>query len=339
MIHRRQISNRQYRFAWILVTLVGAACLAFAPAAAAEWVRADEAIMGTAIQVELWHEDRDVGARAASAVMDEMRRIDALMSTYKSTSELSRINATAAKGAVAVGPELAVLFRRAAAISEMTGGAFDITYASVGQYYDYRAGERPDEATLARALQAVDFRNVELDEAAGTVSFRHPGVRVDLGGIAKGYAVERGVDILRGFGVTSAIVTAGGDSRILGDRRGKPWVVGVRDPRRDGAIVARLPLSDEAISTSGDYERYFETDGVRYHHILKPGTGRSSGEVRSVTILGPDATTTDALSTSVFVMGIQKGMAMIEKLAANEAVIVDADGRLHYTSGFSRPES
>ncbi len=295
--------------------------------------------MGTAIQVELWHDRPDVGARAVTAVMNEMRRIDALMSTYKADSELSRINATAGGAAVPVGDELMALFLRSATISERTGGAFDITYASVGQYYDYRKGEKPDEATLARALAAVDYRNVRLDTVAGTVRYAHPEVRVDLGGIAKGYAVERGVAILREFGVANAIVTAGGDSRILGDRRGKPWIVGVRDPRRDGAIVARLPLVDEAISTSGDYERYFEADGVRYHHILKPATGRSSGEVRSVTVIGPDATITDALSTSVFVLGVDKGMALIEDMRGHEAVIVDAGGRLHYTTGFVRPDS
>ena len=310
---------------------------AAATPAAAEWVRGDEAIMGTAIQVELWHDRPEIGARAVEAVMDEMRRIDALMSTYKADSELSRINATAGRGAVPVGDELMALFHRSASISERTGGAFDITYASVGQYYDYRSGTRPDEATLARALEAVDYRNVRLDPVAGTVHYAHPDVRVDLGGIAKGYAVERGVEILKRFGVAHGIVSAGGDSRILGDRRGSPWIVGVRDPRRDGAIVARLPLVDEAISTSGDYERYFEADGVRYHHIIKPATGRSSGDVRSVTIVGPDATTTDALSTSVFVLGVDKGMALIERMRGHEAVIVDADGRLHYTTGFMQP--
>lgn len=144
--------------------------------------------------------------------------------------------------------------------------------------------------------------------------------------------------LLRERGVAHAIVTAGGDSRILGDRRGRPWTVGIRNPRRDDAVVTRIPLADEAISTSGDYERFFEADGVRHHHILRPGTGESPREVMSVTVIGPDATTTDALSTGVFVLGVKEGLALIETLEAYEAVIIDADGQMLYSNGLGAPE-
>jgi thiamine biosynthesis lipoprotein len=134
------------------------------------------------------------------------------------------------------------------------------------------------------------------------------------------------------------MVNAGGDTRLLGDRRGKPWIVGIRDPRAEGRMVTRLPLADEAISTSGDYERYFEEDGVRYHHILVPSTGKSAREVRSVTILGSDATQTDGLSTTVFVLGVERGMEIVSRLPGVEAVIVDAEGRIFYSDGLAPPQ-
>jgi thiamine biosynthesis lipoprotein len=163
-------------------------------------------------------------------------------------------------------------------------------------------------------------------------------MRIDLGGIAKGWAVDRGIEIVRKMGIEHAMINAGGDTALLGDRLGKPWMVGIRDPRIAGAVVARIPLQDEAISTSGDYERYFEEDGVRYHHILVPGTGKSAREVRSVTILGSNATQTDGLSTSVFVLGVERGMQLVSRLPGVEAVIVDAEGRIFYSDGLVAPE-
>jgi thiamine biosynthesis lipoprotein len=187
-------------------------------------------------------------------------------------------------------------------------------------------------------LPAVDWRQVQVDRDRATIRFLSPGMRIDLGGIAKGYAVDRSIQTLRSLGIRHAMVNAGGDTRLLGDRRGKPWIVGIRDPRNEGRMVTRLPLEDEAISTSGDYERYFEEDGVRYHHILVPGTGKSANEVRSATIIGPDATQTDGLSTTVFVLGVERGMALVSGLPGVEAVIVDRDGRVYYSGGLAPPQ-
>lgn len=301
----------------------------------AGWVGDEQAIMGTRIWVEIWSEDQAAAQAAISAVMDEMHRIDRLMSTYKETSEISEVNRDAASGAVAVSDELFGLIKRSLDLSGTTNGAFDITYASVGYLYDYRGRERPDEAHIEAALESIDYEFVELDEASGTIRFARDGVRIDLGGIAKGYAVERGAAILRDAGIESAIVTAGGDSRVIGDRRGKPWIVGIQDPRKENTVIARLPLADEAISTSGDYERYFEEDGVRYHHIISPNTGKPASLVHSVTIIGPDATMTDGLSTSVFVLGVEKGLALINRMPEYEAVIVDPKGDLHASDGFT----
>ena len=170
------------------------------------------------------------------------------------------------------------------------------------------------------------------ERGARRVRFLHPAVYVDLGGIAKGHAVDRCIELLAAAGIEQASVSAGGDSRILGDRRGEPWKIGIADPRRDGEVTALLPLYDTAISTSGDYERYFEEGGVRYHHILDPSTGRSARGSMSVTILGPEASFTDALSTSVFVLGPDAGLELINRLDGIAAINIDAEGRLRYSA-------
>ncbi len=300
----------------------------------AEWVGTTEALMGTRITVRLWHEDKEAGEAAVRAAIAEIDRIERLMSTYKEDSLISAINREAHANPVKAGTELFGLIRTALEVSAMTDGRFDITYDSVGQHYDFRERKKPDALTIAEEVERIDYRFVELDMLEETVSFRREGVRINLGGIAKGYAVERATAILKEAGVEHASVSAGGDSRLLGDRRGQPWLIGIQDPRDRRAIAVRLPLSDEAVSTSGDYERYFDEGDVRYHHIIAPATGQSAGEVQSVTIVGPEATMTDALSTSVFVMGVEEGLALIEKMDGFDAIIIDADREMHYSSGF-----
>ena len=302
-------------------------------ASAGAWLKRDEAIMGTAISVELWSDERAAGEAAITAVMDEMHRIDRTMSPHKADSELSIINRDAASKAVPVSAEMARLIVRANEFAELSGGAFDITYAAVGQLYDYRQRIRPSEAELAAARAAVGWRHLVLDTQAGTVRFARPGVRIDLGGFAKGHAVDNAVAILRRRGIAHAMVSAGGDSRVMGDRRGRPWSIGVRDPRRPGKVVAMLPLEDVSISTSGDYERYFDADGVRFHHLIDPSTGKSPSEIQSVTILADDGLTSEALSKIVFVLGVARGMALVESQQGVDAVVVDAAGALHFSSG------
>jgi thiamine biosynthesis lipoprotein len=306
--------------------------------ARAEWFEREEAIMGTRVAVELWSEDAALAQRAMDAVIAEMTRTDELMSTYKPESQLSQVNAHAYERPVKVDPEIIEVVTRSFEFSRLSNGAFDITYASVGYLYDYRAHQHPTGEQISAALPAVDWRQVQVDPKANTIRFLKPGMRIDLGGIAKGYAVDRSIDILRGLGIEHAMVNAGGDTRLLGDRLGKPWIVGIRDPRNEGRMVTRLPLEDEAISTSGDYERYFEENGVRYHHLLGPGTGKSAREVRSVTILGDDATLTDGLSTTVFVLGVERGMQLVGRLPDVEAVIVDEEGRIFYSDGLMPPQ-
>jgi thiamine biosynthesis lipoprotein len=308
-----------------LVTLVVAMPLA------AQWHAESRAIMGTRVHVELWHDDPAAAVELIEAVMAEMRRIEQAYSPYLESSELSVLNREAPGGWVVVSRELFHLLAESRRMSVRTGGAFDVTYASVGRYYDYRAGRRPDDERIRRAVEAIDYRHVELDPEGPKVRYARPEVYVDLGGIAKGYAVDRAMAILRRAGITQASVSAGGDAYILGDRRGAPWTVGVRDPRDADEVAVLLPLENTAVSTSGDYERFFEVDGVRYHHILDPATGRSARDTWSVTILGPAAMLTDALSTSVFVLGPEAGLDLVDRMPGIDAVVIDASGRLRYS--------
>jgi thiamine biosynthesis lipoprotein len=312
--------------------------LALTPVARAEWLeRVEDGIMGTRIAVELWADDPAEGRAAIDAVLAEMRRVDEAMSTYKPTSEVSIVNARAAQGPVRISAELFDLLATAREYSEATEGAFDITYASVGWLYDYRKGVRPDDDEIAAALPQINFRHVLLDRKTRTVRFARPGVRIDLGGIGKGHAVDRAIALLQARGFTRALVTAGGDSRIIGDRFGHPWVIGIRHPDRKEEVIARIPLEDAAISTSGDYERYFDENGVRYHHILDPHTGRSASKVRSATIIGPTATRTDGLSKTAFILGPERALEIYNRLDDVDAILVTPDGRVLYTKGLEAP--
>jgi thiamine biosynthesis lipoprotein len=336
---RTKITTQQdKRCLWQSLATLGLLLCVLPMPAPAEWLGEAKPRMGTEVSVYLWHEDAAVAGAAVDAVFAEMDRINAVMSTYVEDSRISYINREAAHGWVDAGEELFGLVARSLEISAMTDGAFDITYDSVGQFYDFRARQRPGAAEIDAALDAIDYRLVETDDARHALHFRREGVRINLGGIAKGYAVERGVQILREHGIRSARVTAGGDTRLLGSRRGQPWIIGVRDPDREGEVSIRLPLEDEAISTSGDYERFFIEGGTRYHHILSPATGVPAEGVRSATVVGPDAVTTDALSTSVFVMGVDAGLRLIARLPGYEAIVIDADGQLFYSDGFAAPD-
>src|SRR5262245_24705851 len=313
-------------------------CLLTPGLAAAEWLeRVEDGIMGTRITVELWADDKAKGQAAIEAVLAEMRRVDESMSTYKPTSEVSLVNARAAQEPVKISPELFDLLNTALDYSRVTDGAFDITYASVGYLYDFRKHVHPDEKEIKAALPGVNYRHVVLDPQQQTVRFTQPGVRIDLGGIGKGHSVDRGIALLQGRGISHALVTAGGDSRIIGDRFGKPWVVGIRHPDRKDEVIARIPLEDAAISTSGDYERYFDEDGVRYHHIIDPHTGQSARKVRSATIIGPTATRTDGLSKTAFVLGAEKAIEIYNRIDGIDAIVVKPDGTVLYTKGLEAP--
>jgi thiamine biosynthesis lipoprotein len=296
--------------------------------------------MGTRAHIEFWL-DKEVASdihaqQLISKITAEMNRLDKSMSPYIESSELSLLNREAGTRKVTVSKELTALLAKAHDISVMSEGAFDITYASIGYQYNYREKIRPKQLEITNALAAIDYQAITLDEKNSTVKFANTDVKVDLGGIAKGYAIKRCISILSSAGVHHALMSAGGDTALLGDRNGRPWLVGIKHPRAEEKNAVHIPLSDEAISTSGDYERYFIEDGKRYHHIINPKTGDSARKVVSVSVIGKDATIVDALSTTLFVKGLREGMMIINKLPEYEAIIIDNEQRLHFSKGLQQ---
>ncbi len=306
-----------------------------------EWHHEDAAIMGTRVSVTFWCEiSFDVCESLLAKTLNEFRRLDQLLSPYISSSELSRVNRTAATKPVVLSDELFDLVQNALYYSELSNGAFDITFASLGQYFDYREGKQPDTKLVRERLAAINYHWLTLDRKQRTLAFKQPQVKIDLGGIAKGYAVDRAMQLLQDAGIAHASISAGGDSRVLGDRNGKPWRVGIKKPRADdGQPALVIPMLNEAISTSGDYERYFiDASGKRIHHILNPKTGTAATGVVSVSVLAPLSYTADPLSTTVFILGVEKGLALVERLSNVEAVIIDSSGKVHFTSGLTNPQ-
>mgnify|MGYP005812943171 CR=1 FL=1 len=300
--------------------------------AEAGWYRDTQDKMGTRVEIEILADSEEDARPLLAAGMAEFDRIEAWMSTYREDSEISRVNRLAAREPVKVSAELFEIVQRSLEMSRLSDGAFDITFDSVGRLYDYRAGIRPDAAAIRKRLPEINYRHVVLDPAASTIRFTKEGTRINLGGIGKGYTCERVADLLRQKGVRSGLVNAGGDTRLIGSRDGKPWVIGIRDPDVDDRWVTRLALEDEAISTAGDYERFFDEDGVRYHHIIDPKTGDSPRGIRSVTVIGPDATMTDGLDNSVFILGPERGLALIDATEGYAAVVITSDGKVLYSS-------
>ncbi|HSC67296.1 MAG TPA: FAD:protein FMN transferase [Cellvibrio sp.] len=323
--------------------LAAAALLVFSLGCQAKWHGEDQGIMGTNVSVTLWLEDDAKAEQAVQAVMDEMRRIDQQFSPYIETSELSRVNQLApkanAKTPLKISAEMTAIIDKSLYYSRLSDGAFDITFASLGRYYDYRKKLKPSEQQREELLPLINYRFIHLDREANTVWFEHPGVYIDLGGIAKGYAVDRATEILqKKFGVMHANVTAGGDSRVIGDKFGRPWLVGIKNPRAE-AVAVTLPLTDVSLSTSGDYERYFiDQNGERVHHILNPRTGKSPHGVNSVTILGPAGFDTDPMAKIVFILGPEKGLEIINNTPGFDAVIITSQGKVLYSKGMQAPE-
>ena len=215
-------------------------------------------------------------------------------------------------------------------------GAFDPSLGPVSRLWNLSAGEPrlPPAPEIAQAMTKVGLDRIEIDSATGTVRLSEPGMALDLGGIAKGYALDRARLVIENFGVKAALVNAGGDILAVGEKApGKPWRVGVQDPRSGNAMVAVASVKDKIIVTSGDYERFFVKNGKRYHHILDPRTGYPATGLRSVTIVATDGLTADALATAVLVLGPDEGLKLVESIQGIEALLIDSAGRVRLSSG------
>jgi thiamine biosynthesis lipoprotein len=318
-----------------------AACHAPAPISPAHLVEHTHQTMGTELRVTVWTGDDMRAAAATAAVFREFDRLDAMMSVWKDGSDIVRLNAAAGRAAVSVSPETRDVLHIARQVSEQTHGTFDITFAALSGLwkFDYQDKDEsiPDRKEIEKRLPLVNYRDVLVDDAAGTAMLRRKGMRVNLGGIGKGYAVDRAVDILRRSGVRDFMIQAGGDMYVGGTRGDRPWRLGIRDPRGPAErIFAALDLSDGTFSTSGDYERFFVKGGVRYHHIIDLRVGEPARLCRSVTLVTDRAVIADALAKGVFILGPDAGMALIERTPGVQGVIVSAKNEVSISSGLRK---
>ena len=298
--------------------------------------------MGSEVRVTVWTSNEAAAHTSMTTVFAEFDRLDALLSVWKPGSDVLRLNAAAGRAPVAVSSETREVLQHAQQTSEWTNGKFDVTFGALADVwkFDHDQDNRvPATAEIAARLPLIDYTAINIDEAAGTAYISRPGMRIHLGGIGKGYAVDRAAALLRREGFPNFMIQAGGDLYAAGLVEGGPWLLGVHDPRgraTEGApndSFATIDLSDATLSTSGDYERFFIKDGQRYHHLLDPDTGQPARGCVSVTIVAKTATMADALSTGVFILGPEKGLALVERLQDVEAVIVTADNQVLISSG------
>jgi thiamine biosynthesis lipoprotein len=246
---------------------------------------------------------------------------------------VSLINGRAGLEDVRVSGELLSLLVQAVEVSRETGGAFDVTVGPLVALWQFDVGGKvPAPEDLELALGLVDYRGLDLDVKESTVGLAAGGMKIDLGGIGKGFAVDRAANLLLEEGVENAIIDAGGDLRLLGSRPGKDfWRIGIRHPRDPARLLVSLDLADRAVVTSGDYERFFMAGGKRYHHLLDPATGLPAEGCQSVTVVAGDTASADAYATAAFVLGPRRGLELLRRLPGVEGIIVDREGGVLWT--------
>ena len=295
--------------------------------------------MGSQLRLAAWTADEPSAVAAFAQVFREFDRLEALLSIWKPGSDVVRINEAAGRTAVAVSRDTIVVLEAAAQASEWTGGKFDITFGALADIWKFDHDQDdtvPDRRAIEARLPLVDYRFVHVDRAAGTAFISKAGTRIHLGGIGKGYAVDRAAVILRARGLSDFLIQSGGDLYVAGLNDGAPWKLGIADPRGTGGqTFATLELSNGTLSTSGDYERFFIENGIRYHHLLDPDRGTPAAGSRSVTIVADSAMLADVLSTGVFIMGPEAGMALLERLPQVEGVIVSSSNQVLVSSGLT----
>ncbi|MGE3163024.1 MAG: FAD:protein FMN transferase [Burkholderiales bacterium] len=318
------------RAAWLCI----AACLAAVPAQAAR-IQDARALMGTVVEIVAEGAHEAALAAAIESAFREMQRLSDMMNHYDPKSVVSAINDAAGARPVAVPPELMEVLAMARAVSRRTGGAFDVTVASIrGWRFRQDDPRLPSAAEVARQLPLVRWQDLELDERAGTAFLARAGMRVDLGGIAKLYILEAGARALERAGVARLLLNGGGD--VVARSGGAPWRVGVRDPRAPGELLGVLEVTNGIVASSGDYERYFERGGRRYHHVLDPRTGYPAEGARGVTLLAARLADANGMGVAIMVLGREEGARLVEATPGLEALIVDRRGAPWLSDGMRR---
>lgn len=289
-------------------------------------------LMGNRFEFTAVAGDENEGNEAIDAAIAEVSRIERLLTTFDESSQTCQINRAAGTAPIRVDQEVIALIQRAQKISEITDGAFDISYGSIDKRlwnFDQQMTSLPDKATALASVALIDYRNVELDEQASTVLLKNKGMRIGFGGIGKGYAADRAKHVMQQQGIASGIVNAAGDLITWGVQpNGKPWTVGIADPSQTNQPFSALQISNMAIATSGNYEKFATIGGKRYSHTIDPKTGLPVSGVKSVSIICPSAELADALATPVVVMGAQVGLELINQIKQVACIVIDDDDRL-----------
>ena len=299
-------------------------------------IKRSQYLMGTLVFVTGVAQDEATAKNAVAAGLAEIRRIEQFMSTWIPASELSKVNVAAGKHPVPVSPENMEVLKASLHMAALTEGGFNIAVGpAVAAWNVSQEGRIPSQAELDAVRPFISLENVVLDETANTVFLKRAGMKIDVGGIGKGYTADLVVEVMQKAGATAGVVALSGDIKTFGRMPDQQrFVFGIQHPRQEqGVILGRIELENEAVSTAGDYQRFIMKDGVRYHHILDPSTLQPARGCQSVTIIAKDGVMADGLDTGIFVMGLEKGMALIESLSDVEGVIVDHQGKINVSSG------
>ena len=291
-------------------------------------------LMDTIIEITAYGPGAEEGVKASFA---EFQRLHDLTNNFDESSQVSKISKMAGKSKVVVDPDLVYIITFSQQVSDQLGDSFDITVGPLTQLWGigHKGEYVPSQVEIDKVLPLVNYHLVEVDQNANTVYLPKTGMALDLGGIAKGYATDKAIEALKARGITSALVNAGGDVRVIGNKPdGTPWRIGVQDPRKSDGISAKLSLTQwDTMETSGDYQRFMIKDGIRYSHILDPRTGWQPREVASVTMVTNSSIYGDILSKPIFVLGVDKGLKLLQQFPGNEAIIVTTDGKTIITPG------
>lgn len=292
-------------------------------------------LMGTIVEITVSAKDEQTADTAITAAFKEIARLETIMSTYKPESDISMVNSAAGLHPVKVHKDLILAVKKSLQFADLSGGAFNIAIGPAIDLWNVTESENiPTPAQLAVIRPLIDYKNVIVNEKDGTIFLAKKGMKINLGGIGKGVAADYAHNVLKSHGINSGIIAVAGDLHAIGTKPdGSKWTIGITHPRKKDSTVAKVHLTDMSISTSGDYERFFIKNGIRYHHILSPETLYPSRGFQSVSVLAKDSTTTDALSTAIFAMGPDAGMKLIERLKGVEAVIVRDDGSIWMSPG------
>jgi thiamine biosynthesis lipoprotein len=296
--------------------------------------RKSRMLMDTLVTITVVADSPEQAEDAIDSALQEIGRLEKLISFWDPGSEISAINREAGKTPVKVSPETLDLIELALYVSEKTGGAFDATIGPVIRLWDFKNKTRPDERSLKKALPLVNFRKMVLDRSGQTAFLADRRMSFDTGGIAKGHAADLAERTLRAKGIEAGLIAIAGDIKAFGRKPdGRGWMVAIRNPRPTGKkdeTLAKIELLDEAVSTSGDYERFFMEGGVRCHHLLDPKTGYPARGFRSVSVIAPKGVLADGFSTGIFIMGPASGMSRLKELGFG-GIVVDEAGKLYIT--------